>query len=144
MGYIDLIISEASLFSLGGAISGLAIHHGLFIHGEWHNQAPDILRYYAGVFGCIAVSHFFSPSDLVSRISSGLALASVFHVVSLILSILVYRGCFHRLNSANFPGPRWARFTKIWQIYENRQSKNHIYLHSLHEKYGDVVRTGKV
>ncbi|KUJ07705.1 cytochrome P450 [Mollisia scopiformis] len=138
-----MITTAGFLFSLGGALSGVAIHHGLFIHGEWHHQAPNILRSYAGIFGCVAISQMFIyGSNATSILTSGLVVASILHVFSLIASILVYRGLFHRLNNANFDGPWWARYTKIWQIWENRHSKNHLYLHKLYQKYGDVVRTG--
>ena len=145
MEYFDFINTEEGLFSLVGALSGVAIHCGLFIHGEWHNQAPTILRSYAGIFGCVAISRlFFNKSNLTSRFTSGLVLASFFHVLCLIASILIYRGFFHRLNNAEIPGPWWARYTKIWQIWENRHSRNHLYLHKLYRIYGDVVRTGEI
>lgn len=144
MADIDIVTTEKILFSLIGVLSGCCIHHGLFIHGEWHNQAPTILGYYASVFGCVAVFRLICyKSDLTSELSSGFVFASLLHVLSLTASILVYRGFFHRLNNAKFPGPWWARYTKIGQIWENRDSKNHLYLHRLHETYGDVVRTGE-
>ncbi len=144
MGYIVIVTNEG-VFCIGGALSGVIIHHGLFIHGEWHNQAPNILRSYAGIFGCLAISRLlFNESDSTSRLASGLVVAILIHIVSLMASILVYRGFYHRLNDAKFPGPWWTRYTKIWQIWENRHSRNHIYLHKLYQKYGDVVRTGDV
>ncbi|KAI9902534.1 hypothetical protein N3K66_001886 [Trichothecium roseum] len=130
-------------FYLGGALSGVAVHHGMFIHGEWHNNAPDVLRSYVAAFGCVLLCRaFFHGSDAVGGITSGLVAASYCHVVGVLASILIYRAFFHRLNKAGLPGPTWARYTKIWQIWENRTSRNHLYLHKLHQKYGDVVRTG--
>lgn len=145
MGYINFLTTEKSLFSLLGIFSGIAIHHGLFIYGEWHNQAPKIFSCYAIIFGCITTSELFVyKSHIISRLVSGLFATSFCHVFSLITSILLYRGFFHRLNKAKFPGPWWARYTKIGQIWENRHSKNYLYLHGLNQTYGDVVRTGKV
>ncbi|KAI9667972.1 MAG: hypothetical protein M1821_000792 [Bathelium mastoideum] len=143
MGYIDQVTKDADLFHLVGTLSGFAIHHGLFIHGEWHNQAPTILRSYAGIFGCVAISRLiYDDSDFAGRLTFGLVVAGLFHVLGLLTSILVYRGFFHRLNNAKLPSPWWARFTKIWQIWENRDSRNHIFLHDLYQRYGDIVRTG--
>ena len=145
MGFTDLITTQECLFSLVGALLGIATHHGIFIHSEWYNQAPNILRSYAGIFGCVAMYRIFvSNSEATGRLASGLLIASSCHVLGLLVSILVYRGLFHRLNNAKFPGPWWARYTKVWQIWENRDSKNHLYLHNLNQKYGDVVRTGEI
>ncbi|KAI0593477.1 cytochrome P450 [Biscogniauxia sp. FL1348] len=143
MGYIDLVSSQEGLFPLCGTLSGVAIHHGLFIHGEWHYHAPSIFRSYAGIFGFVAISRLFIRGpDAASKLVSVLEISSFFHVLGLIASILVYRGFFHRLNKAKFPGPWWARYTKIWHIWETRDSRNHLYLHRLYQRYGDVVRTG--
>ncbi|KAI0412607.1 cytochrome P450 [Xylaria grammica] len=136
-------MAQVSLFPLGGALSGIAIHHGLFIHGEWHHHAPNILRSYAAILGCVVLARIaLHEPEFAFGLSSSLMIASFFHVFGLLTSILAYRRFFHRLNKANFPGPWWARYTKIWQIWKNRHSRNHLYLHNLHQMYGDVVRTG--
>lgn len=139
------LVSLDLLAALVGVSSGIAIHVGLFIKGEWHFRAPDILRSYLGVLGCFAASRLLLQDfGWAEVIATKLLQASLFHIIGLISSILVYRGLFHRLNKANFPGPWWARYTKICHIWEARKSRNHLYLHRLFEQYGDVVRTGKI
>lgn len=136
---------ERPVYLVVGALSGVAIHHGLFIHGEWHNQAPDVVRSYSLVFGSVSLCRFLfhDSSNAADRLTTSLVAASYCHVLGILASILVYRAFFHRLNKSKFPGPMWAKYTKIWQIWENRSSRNHLYLHDLHQKYGDVVRTGE-
>ncbi|KAI0388469.1 cytochrome P450 [Xylariaceae sp. FL0594] len=137
------VITPQGLWPLLGALSGIALHHGLFIRGEWHTAAPTILCCYAAIFGSVALAHTLPlnlgvPVDL----ASGASIACCFHILSLMSSILIYRHRFHRLNLLKLPGPWWARYNKIWHIWECRHSKNHLYLHQLYQKYGDVVRTG--
>ncbi|KAK8062549.1 cytochrome P450 [Apiospora hydei] len=103
------VLNQESLFCLGGALSGVSLHHGVFIRGEWHNQAPIIFRIYAAIFGFVATTRiFYRTADPADRQASCLVLASFFHVLGMFASILIYRRFFHRLNKANFPGPRWA------------------------------------
>ncbi|KAL6231477.1 hypothetical protein BDW75DRAFT_247861 [Aspergillus navahoensis] len=111
-----------------GAIIGIVIHHGLFIHGEWHGQAPYILVFHSVCFLCLAV---------LSRI--GLQLITGY-LLALFSSILIYRVFFHRLN--DFPGPFGARVTKLWHLWKVRTSQNHFFLADLQRQYGDFVRTG--
>lgn len=61
---------------------------------------------------------------------------------SLILSFtVIYRiSPFHPLY--NFPGPLACKISKFWLAFLTRSGKAHEYIHQLHEKYGDVVRTG--
>ncbi|KAK7991366.1 cytochrome P450 [Apiospora saccharicola] len=91
---------------------------------------------------CVSMPQLSAVVDATSRLASDLVWASFFHVLGLFMSILLYRRFFRCLKRANFPGPRWARYTKIWQIWENRNSRNHIYLHGLRQRPDDVVRTG--
>ncbi|KAI1157896.1 cytochrome P450 [Nemania serpens] len=142
MGLIDQVNTNERMFTVLGALSGVSIHHGAFIHGEWHNQAPNILRAYAATFGCVAISWLFSERLGLGSFIQNIMVASIMHILALFSSILIYRRFFHRLNKSNLPGPGWARYTKIWHIWENRDSRNHLYLHKLFQKYGDVVRTG--
>lgn len=111
-----------------GGIIGLIMHHCLFIHGEWHIQAPDILLYHILCFYCL--SWIFETAWWI-----------IFgYLVALFSSICVYRLFFHRLN--HFPGPVCARITKIWHMWKARTCQNHLVLEGLHQTYGDFVRTG--
>lgn len=53
-------------------------------------------------------------------------------------SIFVYRIFFHRLRA--FPGPFWARVTKLWTCKIHLRGEYHRETAKLHEKYGDIVR----
>ncbi|KAE8151233.1 cytochrome P450 [Aspergillus avenaceus] len=110
------------------AFVGIAMHHGLFIHGEWHIQAPHIL-----------VSHLLCFSFLVVRIDTAWPLI-LSYLLALFSSITIYRLFFHRLG--HFPGPFWARVTKVWHAWKSRNRQNHFLLADLHRRYGDFVRTG--
>ncbi|KAL2827895.1 cytochrome P450 [Aspergillus pseudoustus] len=111
-----------------GAIAGFGAHYGLFIHGEWHIQAPSILVFHFVGFGSLALTTRTSWQIISS------------YLVSLFSSIFIYRIFFHRLR--HFPGPFWARTSKIWHVWKARTSKNHFLLDKVHIEYGDVVRTG--
>jgi hypothetical protein len=118
---------------------GIFMHLCIFIHGEWHIRAPVILLGHsflvlAIVFYNIYLLEAHSWRQTILLISG--------YFTSLLLSILTYRVFFHRLSKAGFPGPLWARFSKIPHLWHCRQSQNHLYLESLHRKYGDFVRTG--
>lgn len=117
------------LFICFGAIIGLGMHHGLFIHGEWHVQAPHVL-----------VSHILVYIYLVLVSKAGRQIYTSY-LLALFISIITYRLCFHRLK--NIPGPFWARVTKLWHLWKARTSQNHFFLAKLQTKYGDFVRTGK-
>lgn len=49
---------------------------------------------------------------------------------------------FHPL--ARFPGPFLCKISKFWIARVTSQGNAHRYVHGLHTKYGDVVRTGDV
>ena len=120
-----------SLIALGGgALGGIAIHHGLFIHGEWHIQAPNILLGHLLAFALIQV---LLDSVISISVTTG-------YLVSLLSSITIYRAFFHPLR--HFPGPFGARISKLWHVWQVRDSKNYRVLDNLHTQYGDFVRTG--
>lgn len=62
------------------------------------------------------------------------------HLTTLSLSISLYRLLFHPLRQ--FPGPRLAALTKWLDFYHSAPGLRHVWLPSLHEKYGPVVRIG--
>ncbi|PWY84975.1 cytochrome P450 [Aspergillus heteromorphus CBS 117.55] len=112
-----------------GAVTGVVMHHGVFIHGEWHLQAPSILVGHVSVFAVLL---------LASTRSSWLLIAG--YLLSLFASITIYRLFFHPLR--HFPGPLGARISKLWHVWQARKCKNFLVLDALHAQYGDFVRTG--
>lgn len=115
------------------AVSGSAMHWGLFMHGEWHIAAPKIV-----------VAHAIATAALFIRLSfQEVAIACSSYCLTLFTSIIVYRAFFHRLSRAGFPGPMAYRVSKIWHMWECRGSQNHHILADMNKKYGDFVRTGK-
>lgn len=136
--------SSAVLLLTAGAFSGVAIHHAHFIHGEWHIQAPTIVRCYGSLFACLMIaklSDFHSPA-LASSLFHGLLLGYLAHLAGLLSSIVTYRVFFHQLTREGFPGPLPARVSKLWHVWQARDSKNYLVLDKLHNEYGDFVRTG--
>ncbi|RAL06171.1 cytochrome P450 [Aspergillus ibericus CBS 121593] len=118
------------LYALGGGALGVSIHHGLFIHGEWHVQAPTIF-----------LGHLLAFSLLHVFLDSGISLCIITnYLFCLLSSIIIYRVFFHPLR--HFPGPLSARLTKLWHVWKARDSRNHRVLEDLRLQYGDFVRTG--
>ena len=126
--------------SISAGILGLLAHQLVFIHGEWHLQAPTVL-----------VLHFFASSLLVCweiYLYEGLGVFSsrvlgtvICYLIGLYTSILMYRTWFHRLRS--FPGPRAAAMSKLWHVWQCRDSRNHLVLERMRKEYGPFVRTGE-
>lgn len=130
------------LLFAAGTLSGLSIHRGCFIHGEWHVQAPNIVRCYGSVLLFLVVGKVYYHALPPLVWFDGLLLGFLAHLVSLLSSIMIYRVFFHRLTREGFPGPLAARITKLWHVWQARDSRNHLVLDRLHAKYGDFVRTG--
>ncbi|KAI0397483.1 benzoate 4-monooxygenase cytochrome P450 [Xylariaceae sp. FL0594] len=113
---------------------GVALHHGLFITGEWHLQAPQILAAHVGVPLLLYATNrvFLSTAEVT------LLLAVYF--TTILASIGVYRLYFHRLR--NYPGPRLAALSKLWLVWKCRDSRCYEVLENLRKEYGPFVRTG--
>ena len=138
------MISSISVLPVaGGVLSGVTIHYGLFVHGEWHVQAPDIVRCYGWLLACFAAGRWYYGALDPGVIFHALLLAWGVHVLSLLCSIVAYRLFFHRLTRAGFVGPLGARISKLWHVWHCRGSKNYLVLDRLHTQYGNFVRTGE-
>ncbi|MCJ1455714.1 hypothetical protein MMC28_006070 [Mycoblastus sanguinarius] len=81
-------------------------------------------------------------SDHAGMTQAFLAWSSIITVYagSIFGSMTIYRTLFHRLRG--FPGPIFAKVTKLWHVAQVLDSKNYLYLSRLHRNYGDFVRTG--
>jgi hypothetical protein len=126
---------------LGDATTALAlgsvVHHGLFINGEWHLQAPAILACHVLLF---PVAFSLEALGGFNNIYFRSLVMGTSYIAGLLLSILVYRLFFHRLRT--FPGPRLAALSKLWHVWKCRTSRGHLVLDDWHRKYGTFVRTG--
>lgn len=123
---------------------GVALHLFVFRIGEWDIAATRLLAPFALLhIAATAALVRFLPSEYVSVLSAaatvlGLGLSMV---MGLTVSMLVYRGFFHRLGI--FPGPFLARFSNLYVT--SLSAKNlHLYeeVQRLHKQYGDFVRIG--
>ncbi|KAI0641498.1 high nitrogen upregulated cytochrome P450 monooxygenase 2 [Trametes meyenii] len=66
--------------------------------------------------------------------------AGVF-LATLLTSVTVYRlSPFHPL--ARYPGPLGCRLSKFWMAYRSLSGHQHLYIQRLHNRYGNIVRTG--
>ena len=123
-------------------ILGILAHHGVFIKGKWHLRAPALVMFHiAFIFLTWGVRTWKHP---VERYGSLLTAIELFgwYLMALFCSITVYRLFFHRLK--HFPGPRLAVVTKLWHVFQCRDSRNHLVLDLMHKKYGNFVRTGEL
>lgn len=121
---------------------GVLVHHGVFIRGEWHLRGPAVVITHAAVAALTwSGIAWKQPVKKYRSLDTVIALFCCY-MVGLFGSIMVYRLFFHRLR--HFPGPRLAATSKLWHIYQCRDSRNHLVLDSLHKQYGDFVRTGEL
>lgn len=79
--------------------------------------------------------------------SPGLAVSTVswlgaYFLAGIAISMLIYRGFFHRLN--RFPGPFQARLSNLYPTILSARNL-HLYeeVEKLHGQYGDYVRLGE-
>ncbi|KAI0202863.1 cytochrome P450 [Astrocystis sublimbata] len=128
--------------STAGVVLGLLAHQGVFIRGEWHVQAPEILISHLLVFGFLSTGAFlFRASDLGYVFTASLNVV-ILYLITLLTSVLSYRIWFHPLSRAGFKGPLLMRTSKLWHVWQCRNSMNHHIMESLHREFGDFIRTG--
>ncbi|KAI0885722.1 benzoate 4-monooxygenase cytochrome P450 [Annulohypoxylon maeteangense] len=119
---------------------GVSMHHGVFIHGEWHNQAPSIVVSHFSFLFVLLAFRIVRGSGAVFQIVVETALSTSIYFLGLFLSIAMYRLFFHRLKA--FPGSRLASLSKLWHVWMCRTSKGHRVLQAWQQQYGSIVRTG--
>lgn len=92
----------------------------------------------------VAIPASLSPllSPHVSNIFLAVGATFTVYIFTIVASIALYRlSPFHPL--ARYPGPILCKLSKFRMAWISMQGKQHIYYHELHERYGDVVRTGE-
>ena len=125
--------------SLSG-LAGVSSHVGYFIHGEHHIQAPKIFRLFLAL-ACL-VFLIEACCERMDVRSAALLTTSIISSYGMALfgSSLIYRVFFHRLHE--FPGPRLAKVSKLWNVVKASKSTNFRLMEDLHNRYGDFIRTG--
>jgi len=74
-------------------------------------------------------------------VSRGITLTLLTFYASLSTSIVLHRlSPFHPLSQ--YPGPIPCKISKIWMMLKAGTGKQHLYIQSLHQRYGDIVRIG--
>lgn len=138
-----LTTNEQGVSILAGGIFGALIHYTVFRHGEWHIQAPEVIVAHGVIAVLLTFRGSFKADPALSLLLDAVSLAYYYgYFVGITTSIIVYRVFFHRLAKAGYPGPWYAKISKIWHVYAARYGKNHVVLDALYHKYGDIVRTG--
>ena len=129
---------HASSGALLGLVSGIIVHLTVFRVGEWDVAAPSIVATY---FFTLTATAFISTARFQMPLSETFQ-ATAYHFAGLIVSMLIYRGFFHRLSK--YPGPFLARLTTLY-ITVRSVRKMHLFeeVRSLHAQYGDIVRLGE-
>lgn len=80
-------------------------------------------------------------AQYVSILAAALTAYTLFYA-TLISSICLYRiSPVHPL--ARYPGPLYLKTSKLWMAWIASSGKQHIYIQTLHETYGDAVRIGR-
>jgi len=137
----SLVKMDPVVFSACGFILGIVSHLAYFIHGEHHMLAYQYFLASIMLPTAMATGLVFCGSNVIEAIKTVLE-ATTSYALGLFLSILIYRGLFHRLRS--FPGPPLAKFTKLWHVWiASKNLRNFEEMDNLHAKYGTFVRIGK-
>lgn len=105
---------------------------------RWQPRSPFFPALYTVVGAPVLLLVFagnFSISSLVAAYAA--------YVATLCLSIVLYRlSPFHPL--AQFPGPALRKVTKLTSVQSTFSGRHHLIVKELHDRYGPIVRTGKV
>jgi hypothetical protein len=128
-----------SIVLLASAPLGVLTHLAVFIRGEWHMQAPFLVKLYLLVCITIFVATKYYGSTFHEAFVFTASLTSCYSI-GLFSSISIYRRYFHRLR--HFPGPLAAGITKFWHVWQCRTGKNHLVIEDLRRQYGPIIRTG--
>jgi cytochrome P450 family 628 len=129
----------------GGAfLFGVALHQLVFRWSEWDGNAINILgaTLIFNVISTVGLLRLLPQAySSIGAAASDCMQLTVFAILGIYASILIYRTFFHRLNP--FPGPFAARLSNFYPTYLSAK-RLHLYEETerLHKKYGDYVRLG--
>ncbi|KAI9036273.1 cytochrome P450 [Aspergillus affinis] len=134
-----LFETSHKLLALGG-ISGISAHILIYRHGEWDLHAPAIFVSYASILlSAVILEHAAAWTG--APYSIPLVNTVLWHIAGIYISMLIYRGFFHRLSE--FPGPFFARLSNFY-VTALSAKKLQLYneVQKLHRQYGDYIRIG--
>jgi hypothetical protein len=86
------------------------------------------------------VSVGFTSQIVQAAIKNWQIVLTVTLVIAIVNNYIIYP--FYTSPLANVPGPKLNAMTKWRQVYADFTKKRTLYIHSLHQKYGPVVRIG--
>ena len=132
-------MSLTARFITAGA-TGIAVHVGIFIRGEWHMKAPRVIAIHVLLVLITVLTELRKQGLLQSLLLNAIVIIAGY-LSGLFASIVAYRLLpSHRLH--HFPGPHLAPISKFWHVWQCRDSRNHELMDRLFEEYGDFVRIG--
>ena len=67
---------------------------------------------------------------------------SKFWLVTVIVCVVFLRSSYFNRGLNRFSGPWLAKFSQVWLFLDTKRGQHHKTIVKLHEKYGDIVRTG--
>ncbi|KAJ6012324.1 hypothetical protein N7522_002679 [Penicillium canescens] len=137
---MNLAQNSQALLALG---SGVALHHLFYRLSEWDTRSPFLLTSHISVLvaGSVGIWFLNSQTEVVVSFSpNDFRKFWLYHILGVYSSMLVYRGFFHRLGK--FPGPFFARLSNLYLTIMSSKLSLYKEIGSLHETYGDYVRTG--
>lgn len=142
----DMLPSTLSIMSLKqqascAAFLGVSSHLAVFIRGEHHLYVSQIFYLYTSAFALLYGTEIMLFAGTSRKAQVATLAVSLSYILALFSSILVYRLLFHPLRK--FPGPYGAKVSKFWNVAKAMKSTNYKVMESLHQSYGDFVRTGK-
>ncbi|KAI0357606.1 high nitrogen upregulated cytochrome P450 monooxygenase 2 [Trametes cingulata] len=111
------------------------ITHQLFRYLETYSMATHLSLL---CIPLLAGLHLLRPA--MGPFSAACFSAAIFFTTMLLTTALYRISPFHRL--AGYPGPFPCKLSKFWMACISFTGRQHLYIKSLHEKYGDVVRIG--
>lgn len=118
---------------------GFLSHWYWFVRGEHDNYAGNYVRYYLVAFTVLVLTHLNELPLLQSLAAS--TIIAVSNLSALTVSILTYRLVLSPIR--HIPGPFLLKCSKIYHFWNIRALDNFRFLNKLHQKYGNVVRTGQ-
>lgn len=121
---------------------GLLSHIFYFVRGEHHQHTLHFLHI---LFYSFPLASLILVRLLQVQYHHAIQLGSKIiasYLVTLWMSMLIYRAFFHRINS--FPGPRLAKLSKFYQFLTGLRLDAFRRSYEAHQKYGNFVRTGKL